>query len=186
MRAGITHRFERRAMAARGIGPRSRRARRGFTLVEALLASTVLAIVAVTAALPFTAGVQHAQEAGSLERAVELGEALMEEVLARPFVAADEGSTSPGPDGDDTSRDKYDNVDDFHGFSEPAGDLGNYAGEPLDSETVRDFRREVSVEYVRFPGQAADDVDSLAHVQVRVYYKSALLARLDRIVSRED
>ncbi len=180
-----TFRFMGRTAAAR-TSPAGRMAPCGFTLVEALLASTVLAIIAVTAALPFTAGVQHAQEAGRLEQAVELGEALMEEVLARPFLAPDEGLASPGPDGGDTSRDHYDNVDDFHNLSETLSDLRDFRNERLEEEAVRDFRREVSVQYVTFPGQDPDDVDSLVHVQVRVYYKTALLVRLDRIVSRED
>ncbi len=168
---------------------RSQANRRGaFTLAEALLATTVLAIVAATASLPFAAGLRQANEAADLEQAVALGQAMMEEVLARPFFEHDDPIASPGPEVGETSRDLLDNIDDFHGYSESIGDLRNFKNAVITDEAVVDFRREVTVQYVSFPGlgQAADDVDSLVHVQVRVYRHNGLLVTLDRIACRED
>lgn len=160
--------------------------RSGFTLVEALMATTVLAIVAATAALPFAAGVQNAQAAAELEQAVELGEALMEEVLARPFFEVDIKQASPGPGAGEGSRELFNNIDDFHGYAEVAGDLRNFDNLPITDPALDGFHRSVSVQYVAFPGQAADDVNSFVHIQVQVYRDGALLVTLDRIASRED
>ena len=77
---------------------RASRWRAGFTLLEALLASTILAIVASSALLPLAAGVQQVNAAADLEQATALGEAMMEEVLARPFFEPGQTSPTLGPD----------------------------------------------------------------------------------------
>ncbi|MBN2560690.1 MAG: type II secretion system protein [Phycisphaerae bacterium] len=169
-------------------GRNDARARGGFTLAEALLASTILAIVAATATLPFTAGVQQVNEAAKLEQAVALGQAMMEEILARPFFEPDERIASPGPGPDETSRELFNNIDDFDGYAESVGDLRNFENAVITDPSSDGFWRDVSVDYVSFPGlgQAGDDVNSFVHIRVRVYHNNALLVTLDRVASRED
>jgi prepilin-type N-terminal cleavage/methylation domain-containing protein len=159
---------------------------RGFTLVEALLASTILAIVASAALLPFAAGMQQVNAAAELEQATALGEALMEEVLARPFFEPDQVAPTPGPDASETNRLEYKSVDDFSGFSESSGDLRNFEDNTITDPAVAGFWRTVSIQYVTFPNQDPSDVNSFMHVQVKVYRETALLVTLDRIVTRED
>lgn len=165
---------------------RTAAARVGFTLAEALLASTVLAIVSATASLPFAAGVQQANEAAKLEQAVALGEGMMEEILARPFSDPQDPAASPGPEADETSRDEFDNIDDFHGYSESSGNLRNFKNAAILDASAEGFWRTVTVEYVTFPDQDPSDVDSLVHIQVLVYHDSALLVTLDRLACREN
>jgi len=171
------------------------RARGGFTLAEALIASTVLAIVSATASLPFAAGVQQVDEAAKLEQAVALGQAMMEEILARPFFEPDERIASPGPEPDETARELFNNIDDFHGYAESVGDLRNFENALITDASASGFWREVTVEYATFPGlgqlppedpEANDHEQSFVHIQVRVYHNTALLATLNRIAGRED
>jgi type II secretory pathway pseudopilin PulG len=163
-------------------------ARPAFTLAEALLAAVILAIVSATAALPFAAGIQQTNEAAKLEQAVELGQAMMEEVLARPFFEHDERTASPGPGAGETSRELFDNIDDFDGYAESDKVLRDFEDQVVADESLSGFWRSVSVDYVTLSGlgQAAGDTDSFVHVRVDVYYNNALLVTLDRIASRED
>jgi len=163
-----------------------RRLRPAFTLVEAVLATTILAIIASTATLPFVVGTQHVNEAARVEQAVAYGQALMEEILARPFWAPDKREPLLGPDPGMTSRAEFDSIDDFHGLSESDGVLRDYNNQTINDDTNDGIWREVSVQYVGFPDQADDDADSFVHIQVRVYDGTALLVTLDRIATRED
>ena len=158
---------------------------RAFTLAEALLAATVLAIVSASAIIPFTAGVQQVNESGKLDEAAELGEALMEEILSRPFFVPTDRTPSPGPDGAAT-RDQFDNVDDFHGYSETAGSLMNYKNQPQSASTSSTLRRAATVEYVTLPGQTAGDVNAFVRVTVVVFDGTTQIVRFVRIVARED
>lgn len=160
--------------------------RGGFTLAEALLASTILAITAAAATLPFAAGTQNAQAALELEQAVELGDALMNEILARPLLAPEDPVVRLGPEAGESSRKDYNAIDDFHGLTEQGDALRNYAAIALTGESLDGFWRDVTIQYVSFAEQPASDVNSFVHVQVRVHRDTKLLVTLDRLVSRED
>src|SRR5690606_31819889 len=80
------------------------RRRRAFTLPEALIASTILAVVAGSATLPFIAVAHQSQIAGEYEAATELAEELMEEILARPFFAPNDRTPSLGPEAGESQR----------------------------------------------------------------------------------
>lgn len=159
---------------------------RGFTLAEALLASTILAIVGATTTLPFVAGVQRTNEAARLEQAVALGQAMMEEILARPFFVPGVRTPAPGPDWGETSRDKFDNIDDFHGFSESASGLKDYRNVAITDASCAGLWRDVTVTYVTFPNQASSDTNCFVLIRVRVMDGNAPLVTLNRIAARED
>lgn len=161
-------------------------ARRGFTLAEALISAMILAIVSASATLPFIAGTQQIQASGRLEQATALGQALVEEILARSFLAPGDPSTTPGPEADDTSRDQFNNKDDFDGLTESSGALRNYQNVVITDEDASGLWRTATVQYVTFSGQAADDVDSFVHIQVKVYDGNDAIVTLDRIASREN
>ncbi len=160
--------------------------RSAFSLVEALLATTILAIVAAAAALPFAAGTQQIQEAAEFEHAVALGEALMEEILARPFFEYGDWGVPPGPGVADSSRDIFSNVADFHGLDESVAGLKNYQEQDITDATASGLWRQASVEYMRLPDQAPDDQNAFALVEVRVYQDGDLIVTLSRLVGRED
>ena len=150
------------------------------------MASSILAIVAVTAVLPFTVGTQNAVEAQRLEQAVELGEALMEEILARSFLAPGESAPTPGPESGETTRQSYNSIDDYSGYSESDRIIRNFKGAPVNDPSMADFWRTVTVTYVTFPSQQTGDTNSLARIEVSVFYGTRLMAKLSRLVSRED
>jgi type II secretory pathway pseudopilin PulG len=159
-----------------------------FTLAEALLAATILAIVSSTAILPFLAGNQQVNEAAKLEQAAALGQALMEEILARPFSDPDGSPYTPGPEAGETSRNLFDNIDDFNGYSEAVGGIRNFKNAAVTAPSTNGFWRQASVTYVTFPAlnQQTSDVNSLARIAVQVYYGNTLLLKLDRITTREN
>ena len=160
--------------------------RRGVSLAEALLASTILAVVGATATYPFVAGTQQVTESAKTEEAVALGQALMEEILARPFF--EEGSTtpSPGPDAGETDRSLYKSIDDFHGVSESDKVLRNFKNDDAADSSNDGYWRTASVVYVSFPNQSPGDANAFARITVDVFYKDTLQVRLVRIAAREN
>ena len=160
--------------------------RGGFTLVEALLATMVLAIVSASAALPFVAGVHQAQEAARLEQAVALGQALMEEILTRPLLDPTGRGATPGPESGESARNLFDNIDDFHGFSEQATGLRDYKNTAITDAALADYWRDATVQYVTFANQQTTDTNSYAKIIVRVWDGTANVVTVARIAARED
>ncbi|MBI5765125.1 MAG: hypothetical protein HZA51_16540 [Planctomycetes bacterium] len=160
--------------------------RRAFSLAEALIAATILTIVTATAALPFAAGIQQANEAARLENASALGQALMEEILAHPFFEPGSRTASPGPDSGETNRSLFDNVDDYHGYTEVSTGPRDYKNQPITDSAFTNMYREVTVQYIAFPNQTPSDTNSLARVTVLVKDGNAVLVKLVRISARED
>jgi prepilin-type N-terminal cleavage/methylation domain-containing protein len=160
--------------------------RGGFTLIEALLAATILAVAAAAGALPFVAGTHQAQEAARLEQAVALGQAMMEEILARPCYEPGVRYPTLGPDAGETTRNLYDNIDDFHGLNESVTGLRNYNNQLITDEACAGLWRDVNVEYVSFANQQSNDTNSYVKVRVRVYDGPETLVTLYRLVARED
>ena len=117
----------------------------GFTLVESMIATVVLAVIVLSVSVAVTSGQRQMYEAMHAQRAIGLAEELMESILALPYDDPD-GDSSPGPEVDETSVSDFDNADDFHGYSEPAGELTDTAGLTYPSE-YQLFSREVIAQY---------------------------------------
>jgi len=174
-------------MPVPGENNRHRRAAHpAFTLAEALLAATILAVVAASATLPFISGTQQMQASARLEQATALGQALMEEILARPFFEPAERLAAPGPGPGETTRNLFNNIDDFHGLTESAGNVRNYQNTLVTDAGTSGLWRTASVQYVTFPGQDAADVNSFVHIHVTVFDGTDPIVALDRIAARED
>lgn len=109
---------------------------RGLTLVECLLASAILAFAVVALSQAVVAGQMQTVDALHRARAMELGEALMEEVLRLAY-------TDPNGPGE-VGRSNYDDLQDFNGFSESAGSLNDAAGVAYGAP-FQGFSRSVSV-----------------------------------------
>ncbi|MCA9256558.1 MAG: type II secretion system protein [Phycisphaerales bacterium] len=168
-----------------------RRRFRAFTIAEALLAATILAIVAASVSLPFVAIAQQMNAASEIEIAVELAEELMEEILARPFYAPGELAPSLGPEAGETERRLFNAVDDFHAYLEYKGDaatshLEDYKGADVTDASMSKFFRRVKVEYIALPDMAADDdAYSFVRITVLVYFNRNEVYRLVRVKARE-
>lgn len=115
---------------------RARRASRGVSLVDAILASVLLATAVVAISTALVAGAQQTYEAVDGRRGTELAESLMEEILSLPY--SDPGGASlPGPEAGEPTRASFDNVDDYHGYSESAGAVVDRSGNPYPAEYSR-------------------------------------------------
>jgi len=117
----------------------------GFTLFEVMLALGVIVFVVAALTRAVVAGQAQAYTMAHHARAVTLAEAIMDEVLAKPY-ADPQGDATPGPDPGETQRDQFDNADDYDGWIEAAGDLRDAAGGLYPSAYQR-FSRSVSAGY---------------------------------------
>jgi len=154
------------------------------TLVESLLAATVLAMAAVAMTLPFAAGAQQTAEAGKTARAVALAEALMEEILAHPYCDPDDESQL-GPEPSERSRPAWDNVDDYHGLAEPPGGMCRADGRLIDDPAFAGFGRAVSISSgdVVLPAAPRGDPPPMLRVTVTVTWGGETRCQLGRWVS---
>jgi len=90
--------------------PFHRNIRRGLSLVETLIASVVLVVVVMAVSQALLAGQMQMYDAAHRARAIELAEALMDEIIRLPF-------TDPNTD-NEVTRATFDDLADFHNYSE--------------------------------------------------------------------
>lgn len=116
---------------------RDSRFHRGLTLVECLIASAILALAVVAVSQAIVAGQMQTVDALHRARALELAEALMDEVLRLPYA-------DPDGTGGEVGRANFDNLEDFDGFSEAPGAVNDAGGTAYDAP-FQTFSRSVSV-----------------------------------------
>jgi len=161
----------------------SRKDNSGFTLIEALLASVVLAATVTAITVPFTLAGKNQQIDIRRTLAVALAEELMEEILSREFCESDEtAATHLGPDAGETDRCLFDNVDDYHACTEPPGSIANVEGQLIDVPGARDLSRHVTTQYVYLSGQDTSATPSFIRVTVEVRYRGEPVVKLTRLV----
>lgn len=165
---------------ASGTSTTDRRRAGGFTLAEGLLASALLAVTVVAMLAPISAASQQARAAERGHIALALARQLIDAIAALPFADPTDGSTTRGPEPDETSRAAFDNVDDYHGYQ----DAVDAAGQPVAAATApggATYRRQVSVEYRTGPaGPAAGSGDWIL-VTVTVAPPAGNVVRLFRL-----
>ncbi|MCD6304484.1 MAG: hypothetical protein J7M21_05935 [Planctomycetes bacterium] len=160
----------------------------GFTLIEALMASVILAIAVIAVLMPFTAGARCQQDEMRRTTAVGLAQQLMEEILSKPFEEPDDGddyAESPsdfGPEPGETSREDYSAIDDYDGYTEPAGAIVDGDGEVVTDPSAEGLSRRVSVQYVYVAGQKAGSEPTFMRVIVEVAWQGRPLVTLTRLV----
>lgn len=102
------------------------RRQHGLTIIECLIAMTILSIVVLVTCHTLVAGHQHVQYGDRMAAAARLGRDMLEEVTSRGYRDA----TTPlnfGPEIGE-ARAQFDDVDDYNGYAEPAGALADFAG----------------------------------------------------------
>ena len=156
---------------------------KAFTLMESLFATSILALAAAALAVPLLAGAKQRAHIAEKARAQFLAQQLMEEILSLPFDDPD-GQSSPGPEPGETSRSLFDNIDDYHGLQEPAGQMYGPDQTPITDPHLAEFSRQVSVQYVHLGSQQSSDPYTFARVTVIVRRNGKAMARLVRIVSK--
>ncbi len=130
------------------MGPRCRYHQRGpggFTLVEVMFAVTVLAFSVAALTQAVVSGQSQTYEALHASRAVALAEAMIDEILSKPYNDP-EGDLLAGPDAGEGSRDLFDNADDYNGLAEAAGAVQDQSGVAY-PELYQEFSRTVMATY---------------------------------------
>lgn len=142
-----------------------RAGQRGFTLMETLIASTVLAVCVLAISQLIVAGQMQTYAALHQDRALSLAEAIIEEMVALPYHDP-EGGVDLGPDAGESSRADFDNLDDYHGYQETAGHVVDIAGESYGLRFAR-FSRQVTCADTTLPVGEVDVPGLLVTVTVR-------------------
>ena len=124
----------------------------GFTLAESLLAAVVLSVAVLAVGAALNAGHMQGAHAMHTQRATKLADELLEYLLARPYYDP-QGGVNPGPELGEIGLEDFDNMDDFHGWSEAVGELTDMTGGGYPAE-YEVFSRSVSANYtnVTVPG----------------------------------
>ena len=152
------------------------------------MAVVVLGIAAASVLLPFMSGAAVRAEGINRTLAARLASDLMEQILRLPFhdpagVASD---YSPGPDAGETGPANFDNIDDYHGYSEPQGQMKDATGTVFTDSRYANFSRNVICEYVTVPPQPEQSDPAkceFIRITVKVDYNGKEMAAISRLVS---
>jgi len=158
--------------------------RRGFTLTEALLAAVVLAMAISAITMPFAAAARNEQVDARRTLSASLAREMMEEILTKPFDDPD-GAGALGPEPGETrwvSSTKYDNIDDYQGYTESAGEITDFENEVINCPAAVGLSREVSTEYVYLTGQDISQDPTFIRITVVVKHQGNPLVTLTRLV----
>ena len=136
---------------------------RGFTLVEALMAVTVLGIAAAGVLIPFSGGARVRAEGVRMTLGVKLASDLTEEIVTTPFDQI---------------------VASYNGYSEPQGQVRDAAGEVFSDSNYANFARDASCVYVYVPQESGSEAPKYIRVTVRAYYSGRVIAEINRLVSK--
>jgi MSHA pilin protein MshD len=163
---------------------RRRPTARGLTLAEGLIAASVLAIAVVGIFAPLSA--THQQTAAAQERGAgaALAEQLLEEIAAKPYADPSDGSTALGPEAGETTRGLFDNVDDYHGYSDTTSGLTMLDGSAVSRADGLVFARDVTVTYRSTRGGSPTSSGDFALVTVGVTTPHGERISISRMVTR--
>lgn len=163
---------------------------KAFTLIEALMASVILAMTVSAAIMPFTCGMRNQQIESRQTIAVSLAEDLMEEIIVKPFEEPGDGDddyeleSNFGPDSGESSPASFSAIDDYDGYTEPAGQVIDPAGQVITDPAVAGISRHVTVSYVYVPGQDVTEPPNFFRIAVEVQYNGQPVVTLTRLVHR--
>ncbi len=114
-------------------------------LVEALIASAVLAMAASAVYLSIASAQAQMHYASHVRRAMSLVEEMLQYVTVMPYDDPD-GPSSPGPESGEGGISLFDNMDDFDGYAEARGELKDVAGNSYPA-AHQSFSRSISAQY---------------------------------------
>jgi prepilin-type N-terminal cleavage/methylation domain-containing protein len=147
---------------------------RGFTLLESLLAIAVLALAIMALTVPFQAGADAEMEDGRRTMASCLAVEMLEEILSKQ---SDESRGTPAPI---QIRTELDEVADYDGYSETAGNIRNVRGLVITDPAANG--RYVEVASVYLDGQDVSEEPTVSRVTVTVAYEGHPIQQLTRYV----
>lgn len=169
---------------------RRRRDRRGgpsgFTIVESMIAAVVLAACVVAVGTAINVSYSQSQLAEDEVMAVSLARQMLEEIAAKPFADPNQSSRTVGPETGETSRNLFDNMDDYAGYDDDSTSQLVADGTTRDISKGRSFTREVTAEYRANPQGPADPDGELLFVTVTVTTPDGRVVSLPRLFSALD
>ena len=115
------------------------RGRRGFTLLEGLVASVILVILVIGVAGALSSSYQQGNEVAASSTAVGLARQLMDEIVAKPFSSSDALGSGIG------ARSTYTSISAYNGYSDSSNALPLLEGGTLDVTSAENFSRGVTV-----------------------------------------
>jgi MSHA pilin protein MshD len=139
--------------------PRHRRA--GFSLIEVTMATLVTGILLSGSLAAFAQLHGRQKNMAIMEFADLIEHDLMQEIISFPYSEPSVTTVSTGPDAGETSRSLYDDIDDYHGWTESFATTRTGSAIPAGGR----FRRSVTVEFVRTSNMA---IPSLTNQGARV------------------
>jgi type II secretory pathway pseudopilin PulG len=166
--------------------------RRGFTLVEAIISMSVMAVAGVTVLVGISSALQSTDKAVQQQIADGMARQLIDEIAGKLYSAAGTGpyTTTLGPNSVELAgpgRSLFDDIDDFHNFraQRPEDPRGQALGSEDDfggsrhtsfrvpSAMLADLRQEIDVYYVSDSDQSAalsgSQTSNSRAVEVRIY-----------------
>ncbi|HEV2295821.1 MAG TPA: prepilin-type N-terminal cleavage/methylation domain-containing protein [Tepidisphaeraceae bacterium] len=162
--------------------PGTDRQRAGFTLVESLIASVVLAVTVVGIAGTLAATYQNARDQSSAAEATQLARQLMEEISARPFeVPPGEPNNATGWSGGNTNRATYDDIQDYHGYTDISTSITTLGGTSQSFGSSGPYTRSVAVTTGTAPAGHAPPPTHFKHVKVTVTRPRAQAIELSKV-----
>ena len=137
--------------------------KKGFTLVEAMMATVVLSIASLGILMPFTSGAMMRKEGVQRTIAAKLAGDLIEQIAAAvPF---DEILTLYGE------------------YAEAKGQVKDAAGVQFSGSYYANYSRETSCQYVYLSQQSGDGSPNCILISVSVYYNDQLVKTIQRLIS---
>jgi hypothetical protein len=162
---------------------RSRRFR-GFSVAEAMMASTLLAIAVVGIAGPLGAACEQSRMGDERGAALVLARELMEEIVAKPL--CDGGATCHlGPESGESNRAKFDSADDYHLYHDTTKELKDLAGQTVAYSTDKIYSRDVTVEYRATPNGASTTSGDFGLVTVSVTTPHKQVVQIWRLMTKQ-
>ena len=139
--------------------------RKGFSLVEAMIAVSIVTIAAGGVLLPFTTGMSMQQEGKKHTLAAKLASDKMEEIIASPFDQI---------------------VSTYNGYSEDDGEMEDWSGSELVGGLYSNYSREVECHYVYVDQQAGQESPIFILATVKVYYSQREIANITMLIGEYD
>jgi hypothetical protein len=159
--------------------------RRGFSLAEAMMAATLLAIAVVGVAGPLGAAGEQSRQAEERGAARVRARPRKEEIVARPL--CDDGTTCHlGPESSECDRTQFDSADDYNGYSDTTKDLRNYSNKTLPFDRKILYTRNVTVAYRTSPNSASVSSGDFAIVNVSVTTPHSQVVKIWRVLTKEN
>ncbi len=158
--------------------------RSGFTLIEAMIASTIVAVAVIGVAGLMASSAGQAQYAAETANAIALGRQLMEEIAAKPLIDPTDGSRTLGAEAGETSRTLFDNVDDYHGYLDATTAIKTATGDWYVLGDGQKYERRVRVQYLTSPSGPADPNGDFALVTVTITTPGATPVVLKQIMTK--